>query len=78
MRVLFALSLLLGACSGGNDTADSTEPVQSENPTNAEMEEKAKSIEEAADAAVELVEAESRQEIKQSRPKIENAENQPQ
>jgi len=78
VRAFLVLPFLLAACSGGEEKPDAAEPVQSENPTNAEIEEKAKSIEEAADAAVELIEAESRQEIEQSRPKIEDLENAPQ
>ena len=76
MRILIALPLLLGACSGGDDQEPSpietvVEEAQIEGGAAVQREigGQAKSIEEAADKAVELIEAEARQESREVRPK---------
>lgn len=74
MRGLIALPLLLAACSGGDDQQSSPiEAVVEEagiegGAVQSEIERQAKSIEEAADKAAALIEAEARQESREVRP----------
>ena len=80
MRGLIALPLLLAACSGGDDQQPSPiEAVVEEaqidgGAVQSEIGSQAKSIEEAADKAVKLIEAEAGQESREVRPKSGEAD----
>ena len=80
MRSLIALPLLLAACSGGDEQEPSpietvVEEAQIEGgAVQSEIEGQAKSIEEAADKAVKLIEAEAGQESREVRPKSGEAD----
>ncbi len=80
MRILLSFCLIsLAGCSEEAQKPKAEAPVTTDGSApSSELESGAKSIEEAADKAAALVEAESRKEIEAMRPKAINLENAPQ
>ncbi len=88
MRLVLPALLLLAACSSGDEDQDKEaageaaaieEPqVTGDKAISPKIEQDAKSIEKAAAEAAALVEADAKEEIRASRPKANDLENEPQ